>query len=319
MKSPANKMSGSYHILEKPSSKLETAYFGMNPFTIEYDSDKTDEQLIRDIQQGDRQALEELLLKHQPYIYNIAWKMVRDPQDAADLTQEAMIKITVSLSKFKFKSTFRTWAYRIVVNHFLDASKKRNEIAINSFDDMGSALHNTPDVELSPLEREEKQEYIREMNLMCMSGMLLCLTREQRLVYIIGEMFGANHTIGSELLGLSKDNFRAKLKKSRKDIHHFMNNQCGLVNKSNPCRCHKKVTFALNNKHIDAKNLLHNRAEYSSFKAQIRTDADKMIDWVDEKYAELYQGMTFKKDFDKKIFIQEIMDDALVRNKLHLN
>ncbi len=290
-----------------------------NPFTKEYQTDQTDEELIHLSQEGSRKALEALLMKHQPYIYNIAWKMVRNPADAADLSQEAMIKITVSLSSFKFGSTFRTWAYRIVVNHFLSAQRKQNELQINSFDNMSEALNNTPDVEISNSEKEEYKVYIREMNLMCMSGMLLCLTREQRLIYIIGEMFNADHTIGSEILTISKDNFRAKLKKSRKDIFHFMNNQCGLVNKLNPCRCYKKVTFAMKEGHIDAKNLLHNRGEYATFLEHIRNDANEMIDFVDEKYSELYQGMTFKKDFDKDIFIKEIIDHPTIKNKLNLN
>jgi len=291
----------------------------MNPFLKEYSTDQADDDLIRKSQNGDRKSLEQLLMKHQPYIYNIAWKMVRNPDDAADLTQEAMIKATVNLGKFKFNSTFRTWIYRIVINHFLSAEKKKSEHFIKSFDDMSESLNNTPDDDLNEIEQKELSEYIREMNLMCMSGMLLCLNREQRLIFIIGEMFGGDHNIGSEILNISKDNFRAKLKKSRKDIFHFMNNQCGLVNKENPCRCHKKVQFALKEGHIDAKNLLHNKKEYSSFQEHIRKDADYMIDFVDEKYSELYQNMTFKKDFDKKIFIKSILDDIAVRNKLNLN
>ncbi|MEO1051587.1 MAG: sigma-70 family RNA polymerase sigma factor [Bacteroidota bacterium] len=291
----------------------------MNPFLKEYTTDKTDENLIKAVQQGNRNALEELLLKHQPYIYNIAWKMVRNPDDAADLAQEAMIKVTVNLSKFKFNSTFRTWAYRIVVNHFLTAEKRRSELAIHSFDDMANNLNNTPDEEMSELEKREYQSYIREMNLMCMSGMLLCLNREQRLIYVIGEMFSADHNIGSEILKISKDNYRAKLKKARRDLYNFMSNQCGLVNKDNPCRCHKKVKFALEGGFIDAKHLLHNRKEYVSFKEMIRDDANDMIDFVDQKYAELYHNMTFKKGFDKRIFIRQILDDMTVRQKLNLN
>ncbi|NER82979.1 MAG: sigma-70 family RNA polymerase sigma factor [Leptolyngbya sp. SIO1D8] len=291
----------------------------MNPFLKEYTTDKTDEELIHLVQEGDRESLEELLMKHQPYIYNIAWKMVRDPDDAADLAQEAMIKVTVNLSKFRFNSTFRTWAYRIVVNHFLSAKKRAMETMIKNFDDMAHNLNNTPDQELSAVEQEEYRRYIREMNLMCMSGMLLCLNREQRLIYIIGEMFGADHTIGSEMMNISKDNFRAKLRKSRKDLYHFMNNQCGLVNKANPCRCHKKVSFALSEGHIDAKELLHNRKEFSSFREYIREDANRMMDYADQKYSELYWNMTFKKDFDKKLFIEEILGNIEVRSKLNLD
>ena len=291
----------------------------MNPFLKEYTTDRSDEELIEQAITGDRNSLEELLMKHQPFIYNIAWKMVRNPDDAADLTQEAMIKVTINLGKFQFNSTFRTWAYRIVVNHFLTAQKRKNELFIKSFDDMAANLNNTPDEDMSELEQKEFDSYIREMNLMCMSGMLLCLNREQRLVFIIGEMFNADHTIGSEILNISKDNFRAKLRKSRKDLYYFMNNQCGLVNKSNPCRCHKKVGFALREGHIDAKNLLHNRKEYARFKEFIKEDADDLIDFVDQKSSELYQNMTYKKGFDKKIFIEEILGNAKVRNSLNLN
>ncbi|MEL6559707.1 MAG: RNA polymerase sigma factor [Bacteroidota bacterium] len=291
----------------------------MNPFTKEYRTDRSDEELIHQVREGSKDALEKLLLKHQPYIYNIAWKMVRNPDDAADLTQEALIKITINLSSFKYGSTFRTWAYRIVLNHFLTTQRKKSEIQINNFNSMADALNNTPDDEMNDAEKKEYQNYIREMNLMCMSGMLLCLTKEQRLIYIIGEMFNADHTIGSEMLNISKDNFRAKLKKSRKDIFHFMNNQCGLVNKSNPCRCYKKVKFALNNGYIDAKNLLHNRSEFASFLDLIREDANELIDFIDQKYSELYRGMTFKKEFRKDIFIKEIMNDPQIKIKLRLN
>lgn len=246
--------------------------------------------------------------------------MVQNPNDAEDLTQEAMIKIVTNLGKFNFKSTFRTWAYRIVVNHFLNEKKKRgNEGFISSFEDMANSLDSIPNHEMSNLEQKESKELIREMNLSCMSGMLLCLNREQRLIYIIGEMLGGDHNIGSEIMNISKDNFRVKLKKARRDLYNFMNNKCGLVNKENPCRCHKKVKVAVDNNFIDAKNLLFNRKEYSAFKDQISEDADFMFDDVDEKYAELYQGMTFNENFDKKAFINKVIEDANWKSRLNLN
>ena len=184
---------------------------------------------------------------------------------------------------------------------------------------MAHSLDKLPNDEMNELEQQEAKELIREMNLSCMSGMLLCLNREQRLIYIIGEMLGGDHNIGSEIMGIKKDNFRAKLKKARRDLYHFMNNKCGLVNKDNPCRCHKKVKVAMDMKVIDAKNLLYNRAEYSSFKAQIAEDADFMFDELDKQYVELYRGMTFKDDFDKKSFINKIIEDANWQSKLNLN
>lgn len=290
-----------------------------NPFLKEYTSDKTDIQLVEEAQNGNKKALEDLILKHQPYIYNIAWKMVRHPSDAEDLTQEATIKVITNLAQFKGKSSFRTWAYRIVANHFLMSKRRPNESVFESFDKMAQGLEMTPDHPLTELEQQENNEFIREMNYSCMSGMLLCLTREQRLVYILGEMFNADHNLGSEILEISKDNFRQRLSRARKDIFNFMNEKCGLVNKSNPCRCHKKVTFALNNKVIDSKNLLFNRTEYSNFKNEIKGDADDMMEIIDDKYAELYGELPFKKDFDKKTFLENIVNDEHIKDLMKLN
>ncbi|MDO1501611.1 RNA polymerase sigma factor [Winogradskyella maritima] len=290
-----------------------------NPFLKEYTSDKTDHQLVKEAQDGNKASLENLILKHQPFIYNIAWKMVRHPADAEDLTQEATIKIITNLAQFKGKSSFRTWAYRIVANHFLMSKRRPNESVFESFDKMAQGLDMTPDTELTEMEKKENKAFIKEMNYSCMSGMLLCLTREQRLVYILGEMFNADHNLGSEILNISKDNFRQRLSRARKDIFNFMNEKCGLVNKSNPCRCHKKVTFALNNKVIDSRNLLFNREEFSKFKTEIKGDTDDMMKIIDDKYAELYGQLPYKKDFDKKTFLEDIVNDDHIKNLMKLN
>ncbi|WP_430966990.1 RNA polymerase sigma factor [Spongiimicrobium sp. 2-473A-2-J] len=290
-----------------------------NPFLKEYKSDIDDQKLVADAQEGDKSALETLILKHQPFIYNIAWKFVRNPSDAEDITQEAIIKIITNLAKFENRSAFRTWAYRIVANHFLLIQRKPIEQVFENFEAMANGLAMTPDQPLTDLEKVQQQQLIREMNYSCMSGMLLCLTRDQRIVYILGEMFNADHTIGSEILEITKDNFRKRLSRARKDLYNFMQNKCGLVNKSNPCRCHKKVTFAVDNKIIDSKNLLFNKEEFSNFKQFIKKDADEMLDIVDDKYAELYGALPYKEDFDKKTFMEDIVNDDHIRNLMKLN
>lgn len=290
-----------------------------NPFLKEYSGDKTDIELVSLAKNGDKQALENLILKHQPFIYNIAWKMVRNPSDAEDLTQESLIKVITKLNQFRGESSFRTWSYRIVVNHFLVSKRKSSESIFTSFDTMAKGLDQTPDSEMSETEKKENKAFIKEMNYSCMNGMLLCLTREQRLVYILGEMFNADHNVGSEILEISKDNFRQRLSRSRKDLFNFMNNKCGLVNKSNPCRCHKKVKFALDNKIIDSKNLLFNRDEYTIFKERIKPDTDEMMDIIDEKYSRLYSNLPYKQDFDKETFLRDIVNNDHIKDLMKLN
>src|SRR4030095_15074235 len=90
----------------------------------------------------------------------------------------------------------------------------------------------------------------------CTSAMLLCLDREQRLIYVLGEIFGVSDKIGSELLEITRENFRQKLARARRDLHNFMENKCGLVNKSNPCRCTKKTQAFMNAGYVNPHNLL---------------------------------------------------------------
>jgi DNA-directed RNA polymerase specialized sigma24 family protein len=59
---------------------------------------------------------------------------------------------------------------------------------------------------------------------------------EQRIVYVLGEIFGATDRLGAELLDISRDSFRQKLARARRDLCNFMQDKCGLVKASNPCR-----------------------------------------------------------------------------------
>ncbi len=291
----------------------------MNPLSTAYSSDDSDKDLILQTLKGSKIAINQLIERHQPYIYNIAWKMVGNPADASDLSQEAMIKIITNLGKFNFESSFRTWAYRIVVNHFLNEKKKPNPLMPSSFDEMAQALEQTPDIDLSFEEREEKKEAIREVRLTCLSGMLLCLTKEQRMIYLIGEIFGADHTVGSELMEMSKANYRMKLSKARKDLYHFMHHKCGLIDKANPCRCHKKVTVSLERGIVDAKNLLYNKKEFSTFREQLEQDSNYLVDESELKYAELHRDHSFKTTFEKKNFLSKILEDVNWKSRLNLN
>uniref|UniRef100_UPI00404B07A0 RNA polymerase sigma factor n=1 Tax=Flavobacterium sp. TaxID=239 RepID=UPI00404B07A0 len=291
----------------------------MNPFSQSYEADHLDKELIELILDGDKTALGILLRNHQAFIYNVAWKMTGNVADAEDLSQEAMIKIISNLSQFKFKGTFRAWAYRIVFNHFINDKRKTKYMFPSTFEEVAVQLAATPDHEMTFDEKEENKELIREVRLHCLSGMLLCLTKEQRLVYIIGEIFAADHTIGSEILEISKTNFRMKLSKARKDLYNFMNNNCGLVNEANPCRCHKKVKAAVDFKIINAKDLLHNRKEYATFQSYIGQDVDFITENAELKFMELQQNLSFKKDFDKKLFIEEVLENKNWKSILNLN
>ena len=196
--------------------------------------------LIEQAKEGSRKALEQLVERHYNFIYNVALRFLLNPEDAQDLTQEVLIKLITKLSQFHGKSSFRTWLYRIVSNHFLNSKRGKMEAAIQSFEAYGAELDRVPLHDLNPEEKLSLQEEVEDARIGCMTGMLLCLDRKQRLVFILGEIFEVKSPLGAELLEISPDNFRKILNRARKDLYNFMNKKCGLLNLNNPCRCPKK-------------------------------------------------------------------------------
>jgi RNA polymerase sigma factor (sigma-70 family) len=190
-----------------------------NPLSINY-SEEQNQALLKKALDGSKQALDELVQTHQPFIYNVAWKMVHNPDDALDLTQEVLIKVITKLAQFNFKSSFRTWLYRIVVNEFLQTKRRPTELRFKNFEDLGEKLDAIPNPVLSREDEIIFEELSREMQVMCMSGMLMCLTREQRLIYVLGDSFGIDHSLGAEIFDISKQNFRIKLHRARKDLYN---------------------------------------------------------------------------------------------------
>ncbi len=259
--------------------------------------------------EGDKNSLDELIRLHEPFIYNVAWKYTNDQDEAKDLTQEVLIKIITKLSSFEGKSSFRTWAYRIVANQFLQTKRRPMEDRWKDFDDFADQLNAIPSPELTPEEEEDQILRTKTARTRCMSGMLMCLTREQRLFYLIGDVFKVDHQTGAEVFGLSKDNYRQKLSRTRKEFHAFMNRQCGLVDLSNPCRCSKKAKAMEATGRMQINARLFDPEYSATISKYVDEYADEVADTVDKKYIEFFQKHPTKEDFDVDTIVDEILND----------
>lgn len=118
---------------------------------------------------------------HQAWVFNIATRMVWRRDLAEDATQEILIKVVTKLSTFRGQSQFRTWLYRIVVNHLLNLCKSEIEDKLSAFTDFGRTLDATPELDLPDPQTVpvEVPLLVEEAKIGCMSGMLLCLERRQ--------------------------------------------------------------------------------------------------------------------------------------------
>jgi RNA polymerase sigma factor (sigma-70 family) len=288
-----------------------------NPLSDAVEGDRTDVDLLERTRQGSREALEELVARHQPWIYNIALRMVYHAQDAEDATQEVLIKILTKLSTFEGRSSFRTWLYRITVNHVLNMKRGRLEEVGWTFESYASGLSNAPDLDL-PDQRSvpvDVQLLVDEARIGCSSGMLLCLDREQRLVYILGAIFGVSDVVGAELLEISRDNFRQKLSRARRDLHNFMHQQCGLVNSANPCRCAKKTQVFIKAGYIDPANLVFAR-EHVMRVRDVAPRVHARLEDLDAAYAEIHRDHPFQKSPDFVAALRRLVNQPAFQSLL---
>ena len=90
--------------------------------------------LVQRAQAGDRDALSALVQSQQTYVYSIAMSLMHNPADAADMTQEAFIRLLRSLGTYRGETKFTTWLYRLVTNICLDGLRRRGR-PVESLDD----------------------------------------------------------------------------------------------------------------------------------------------------------------------------------------
>lgn len=149
-------------------------------------SSAEDAALVREAQKGDTAAFEELVFRHRDKIYARAYSMMRNEEEAVDLSQEAWVKGWQRLVQFQGESSFTTWMTRIVINLCLDQLRKQKRQRAESIEEMdeesGGVERQMPVITVNPTERLERGE-LRQRIDKAMSQ----LTYEHRTVLVLHE------------------------------------------------------------------------------------------------------------------------------------
>src|SRR5689334_9607386 len=121
--------------------------------------------LVKRCQKGDSRAFDELVVRYRTRIFGMIYNMVHNEQDAWDLAQDSFVKAWKSIRRFRGKSSFYTWLYRIVMNVTIDWTRKRQVKGTGAeFDDaiqlreVDPASKTLPKQDALPSENMEQQE-----------------------------------------------------------------------------------------------------------------------------------------------------------------
>jgi RNA polymerase sigma-70 factor, ECF subfamily len=122
-------------------------------------------ETIRRAQAGDQAAIATLVAEQQRYVYSIAMSITRDPTDAADLTQDALIRFIRAIGSYRGETRLSTWLYRLVVNLGIDRMRRRGVPPIRLDDegvDVDVASDDPIDDVAAVAERAEEAQIVRD-------------------------------------------------------------------------------------------------------------------------------------------------------------
>ena len=202
--------------------------------------------LLQAATQGDLAALDAVLAAIQGGVYNLAVRMLGRREDAADATQEILLKVVTHLGSFRGEAAFTTWVFQVARNHLLTASTRARENPEQSLEAMAEKLQAGLDfaAALPGGERvltPEDKLAARQVALGCTQNMLMALDREQRLVLVLDSVFGLPSKQAAEVLGLSAEAYRQRLSRARARLDGFVSRTCGLANDGAACRCGRQL------------------------------------------------------------------------------
>lgn len=174
-------------------------------------------KIIRRVLDGDANAFEALVLEHQKNVYNLSLKMLGNPEDAMDASQETFLRAYRSLGSFQGDSRFSVWLYRMTSNVCIDLLRKRKRRAevsmtVTNEDDEESELE-IPDERFSPdavLDKAERVRAVREG--------LRKLPEEYRRILTLREIGGLSYEELADALELELGTVKSKLFRARKKL-----------------------------------------------------------------------------------------------------
>lgn len=167
--------------------------------------------IVAKVQEGDVEAFDVLVLKYRERVYSVIYNLTSNREDASDLTQDTFIKAFQSIKRFKGKSSFFTWLYRIAVNTTLTHLRKYKMKRFFSFEKMSEEDHSAGFINNLVSESDSDKSAMMNELQEKLNDAFQKLSIKHRTVVTLFEIDGLNHKEIAEIVGTSIGTVRSRL------------------------------------------------------------------------------------------------------------
>lgn len=172
-----------------------------------------EKELVQRTMEGDEEAFGVLVKKYRTKVFNLAYSLTRDRDAADDLAQESFIKAYFALPRFKLKSGFGTWLYRIAMNTVKDYLRKKSKIREVAF---GKEIEHLV-IQEDEMERKEKKQQ-EEQNRRLVHEAIQSLPEKYQLILSLRDIQGFSYGEIADILNISPGTVDSRLHRARKSL-----------------------------------------------------------------------------------------------------
>jgi RNA polymerase sigma-70 factor (ECF subfamily) len=161
--------------------------------------------------QGDLEAFEKIYRASSGFVYNVAFRLLHDPHDAEEITQDVFVTVYRKLKGFRYQSSLKTWIYRVTVNNAINHLKKKikeREKRVPWEDNR--VQHAQTDPFHETVDREHREHVI--------AGLLESLTPDQRTCLVLRDLEGLRYEEIAEILKINLNTVRTRIKRARERL-----------------------------------------------------------------------------------------------------
>jgi len=181
-----------------------------------------DRNLVERARRGDREAFATLVRRHQDRAFNLAYQMVRNREEALDISQEAFARAYTSLPTFKGEASFTTWLHRIVVNLAIDSLRRRRVSGTAAYDDTRAVPE---DLEAEPVTPDDPATALESKQVRALLARGIAqLPPAQRAVLVLREIEGMTYEEISRAIGCTLGTVMSRLFYARRRLQQVLKN-----------------------------------------------------------------------------------------------